>query len=122
MGGVIGAVSGVAGSLIGVFAQSRGERLAYREQRKAEAYAQAVGHRFRAAARRSELSAEGIPVLSKEDTGQWFLDMADGLNSLTAVIAYAGDGFRAELVEVLQRYGDAIFGLTQEVTIQLLRV
>jgi hypothetical protein len=114
IGAAIGAIAGVAGSLISAHIQARGERLAFIRQRKAEAYAKAVQHLFRAAARRSEISAQGMPVLSREDQREWFLDLADGLHSLTAVIAYAGHGFRAELTEVLQHYGVAVAKLTEE--------
>jgi hypothetical protein len=82
--------------------------------RKAEAYANAVKYLFRAAARRSELTVRGAPVLSKEDQGYWFLDLIDGLHSLTTVVAYASKGFRPELLEVLQRYGLFVWQLTQK--------
>ncbi len=114
IGVAIGAISGVTGSIVSAYMQQRRERLTFRRERKAEAYANAVEHLFRAAARRSELTAEGKPILSEEDQGQWFLDLADGLRSLTTVIAYASQGFRPELIEVLQHYGTAVWQLTQE--------
>ena len=114
IGAGIGALAGLAGSLISARAQDRRERENFLRQRKADAYGQAVAHLFRAAARRSHLTSEGGPILSKEDQAAWFLDIADALNSLTAVIAFVGSGFRNELIEVLQHFGSAAFELTQK--------
>jgi hypothetical protein len=111
IGAAIGAAAGVSASLVSAYFQRHDERLAFQRQRKAEAYGSAVEHLFRAAARRT---AEGKPVLSQDDQGQWFIDLVDGLQSLTAVVAYAGQGWRTELLDVLQHYGIAVWELTQK--------
>ena len=69
---------------------------------------------FRAAARRTELTAEGKPVLAKQDQQEWFLDLAAGLQSLTTAVAYAAPAWRRELTAVLQRYGKAVWEVTQK--------
>jgi hypothetical protein len=116
IGAAVGAAAGVTGALITVLSQARTQRLTTQQQRRADGYAKAVEHLYRAAVRRSEITAEGLPILSREDTADWFLDLADALNSLTVVIAYAGSGFRAELAEVLQHYGQAVYMLTEHGT------
>lgn len=114
VGTVVGAVAAVGGSFMAGVLQSRRDRLAFGRTRKADAYAQAVEHLFRAATRRSELTAEGKPILAKQDQREWFLDLGGGLQSLTAVVAYADPGWRHELAGVLQRYGMAVWKVTQE--------
>lgn len=111
IGAAVGATAGVAGTLISVLSQVRSQRRATQQQRKADSYAAAIKHLFRAAVRRSEFTETGA-VLSKQDQSDWFLDLADGLQSLTAVIAYAGKGYREELIDVVQLYGGAVWRLT----------
>jgi hypothetical protein len=112
IGAGIGAAAAVSGAVIAGLLQGRREREAFRRTQKAEAYARAVEYLFRAAARRSELTAQGRAILAKDDQREWFLDLAASLHSLTSVVAYASEGWRDELLDVLQRYGRAVFALT----------
>lgn len=70
LGAAIGVTAGVAGTLITVLAHIRNQRWATIQQRRADGYAKAVEHLFRAAVRRSEITASGMPVLAKDDTAQ----------------------------------------------------
>ena len=114
IGAAVGAISAIGGSVITTAIQGRTERLGFQRARKADAYGHAVEILFRAAARRSELTASGKPVLSTEDQRQWFLDLAAGLESLTIAVAYAGKDWRYELIVVLQNYGIAVTDLVQK--------
>jgi hypothetical protein len=93
--------------------QGRLERNTFLRERKADAYGSAVEHLSRAAARRSELTVQGKPILTKEDQREWFLDLASGLHALTTAVAYASESWRRELRDILQRYGMAVSETTQ---------
>ena len=105
LGAGIGAVAGIAGSVVTNSFAARRERDLWRRTQMADAYANALSHLARATTRRSKLTthADGTvsAIMSEEDLAAWFLDIADAEKSVAVAAGFASVQARLKLVEAL---------------------
>lgn len=108
IGAIIGALAGMAGTLISHYLQSKSEREKWIKLRREEAYANSLRQLLKAINMRTNLTGEGIAYINKESTGDWFNAINEAQIWLTSASIYCSSGVKSQLAALLESYSSSI--------------
>ena len=127
IGAAIGAVAGMAGTLITTYLQARQEHAKWIRDKRVEAYSNTIRYLIRALNKRSSLSLEGgtvTSVMGKDVIKEWFDDLSEILVWLSAASIYCSKNQQSKIAHVTKVVNKAVcdFVNTDSVTSDLQNV
>jgi hypothetical protein len=127
IGAAIGAVAGMAGTLITTYLQARQEHAKWIRDERVEAYSNTIRYLIRALNKRSSLSLEGgtvTSVMGKDVIKEWFDDLSEILVWLSAASIYCSKNQQSKIAHVTKVVNKAVcdFVNTDSVTSDLQNV
>jgi hypothetical protein len=105
VGAAIGAVAGMAGTLITSYLQAKQEHTKWIRDKRVEAYSNTIRYLVRALNKRSSLSLESgaiISVMGKDVIKEWFDDLSEILVWLSAVSIYCSKSQQSKIAHATQ--------------------
>jgi hypothetical protein len=100
IGAGIGAMAGVAGTLITNYSQAKQERLKWLRDKRVESYANTIKYLTRVLNKRSEISIENgflVTVMGKDITKEWFDDLSEALAWFSSLSIYCSESQEKEI-------------------------
>lgn len=94
IGAGIGALAGVAGTLITNHLQAKQERLKWLRDKRVESYSNTIRYLTRALNKRSEISIDSgslVTVMGKNVTKEWFDDLSEALAWFSSLSIYCSE-------------------------------
>ncbi len=108
IGAGIGALAGMAGTVIGQYMQSRRDQRSWLLDKKEDTYSNTLRYLSKVVNRRSQITANGKAILSIDDTSLWFNDVSEAQAWMTSLTIYCSEGVRTKICEALKDYNEAL--------------
>jgi hypothetical protein len=111
IGAAIGAVAGMAGTLITTYLQAKQEHARWIRDKRVEAYSNTIMYLIRALNKRSSLSIDGgtlTSVIGKDVIKEWFDDLSEILVWLSAVSIYCSKNQQPKIAHATQIVNKAV--------------
>jgi hypothetical protein len=111
IGAGIGAVAGLAGSLISHALSTRLQHRVWLRDKRNEAYAGTLRYLGRVLRKRSKISAEAGAILGADAVKEWFDDLNEAQTWMSSVSIYCSEAYRKTVSEAAQSLDEAINSL-----------
>jgi hypothetical protein len=111
IGAAIGAVAGMAGTLITTYLQAKQEHAKWIRDKRVEAYSNTIRYLVRALNKRSSLAIKGdtfTSVMGEDVTKEWFDDLSEILVWLSAVSIYCSKNQQSKIADTTQVVDKAV--------------
>ncbi len=108
IGAGIGALAGIARTLITNHLQAKQERLKWLRDRHVESYSNSIRYLTRTLNKRSSLDAEGRSVIGKEIVKEWFDDLSEALVWLSSLSIYCSESQQKEVIKAFRKVDQAV--------------
>lgn len=111
IGTAIGAVAGMAGTLITTYLQAKQEHAKWIRDKRVEAYSNTIRYLVRALNKRSHLAIEGgtcTSVMGEDVIKEWFDDLSEILAWLSAVSIYCSKNQQSQIAYTIQIVNKAV--------------
>lgn len=105
IGAAIGAVAGMAGTLITTYIQARQEHTKWIRDKRVEAYSSTIRYLIKALNKRSNLSLKGgtaMSAMGEDVIKEWFDDLSEILVWLSAVSMYCSKSQQSKIAHATQ--------------------
>jgi predicted transcriptional regulator len=111
IGAAIGAVAGMAGTLVTTYLQAKQEHAKWIRDKRVEAYSNTIRYLVRALNKRSRFAIEGgtfTSVMGEDVMKEWFDDLSEILAWLSAVSIYCSKNQQSQIVYTTQVVDKAV--------------
>lgn len=114
IGADIGAVAGIAGTLITNHLQAKQERLKWLRDKRVEAYSNTIRYLTRALNKRSSISIETgtlVTIMGQDVIKEWFDDLSEALVWLSSLSIYCSENQQKEIINAFRVVEQAVSDL-----------
>jgi hypothetical protein len=114
IGAGIGAVAGIAGTLITTYLQAKQERLKWLRDKRVESYSNTIRYLTRALNKRSSISIESgtlVTIMGQDVVKEWFDDLSESLVWLSSLSIYCSENQQKEIINAFRVVEQAVSDL-----------
>ncbi len=111
IGAGIGAVAGIAGTLITTYLQAKQERLKWLRDKRVESYSNTIRYLTRALNKRSSISIESgtlVTIMGQDVVKEWFDDLSEALVWLSSLSIYCSENQQQEIINAFRVVEQAV--------------
>lgn len=111
IGAGIGAVAGIAGTLITTYLQAKQERLKWLRDKRIESYSNTIRYLTRALNKRSSISIESgtlVTIMGQDVVKEWFDDLSEALVWLSSLSIYCSENQQQEIINAFRVVEQAV--------------
>jgi hypothetical protein len=108
IGAGIGAIAGMAGTLIAHSLQLKSEKNKWLLSKREEAYSNALRYLLKSLNQRSKITANGTAILAQSEMPDWFSNLSEAQSWITVLTIYSSDETRASISNISSKLNGTI--------------